>query len=773
MELKFRLTLTSDYHVGAGHGLGTEIDSALLRDGDGVPVLRGTLLAGLLRDGLRELFRLPELAGHQRCRDSGSSSVQAPEFCDGTSPCPLCRILGAPALAKRWQISSARPEEARRPQSERWQAGAEGSRPAQRVRVNPRTRRAEARKLFSREEGDGRLHFIFTATCPGEDAATKADAALLLAAARMVRYLGGSRRRGRGECSLHLEDKSQESDLLSLFRTRWLENQSVPASVPQPAVWQAPQAEGGPVRLRLIVRTDEPLVLAERGEAGNQLATLDYIPGTALLGAFAARAAAIWDLTDPESELYRAFVRVFRRGGVRFPALWLAERQASSLYPCIPAPLDLLSCQLCPGFTHARGHGITGWARQDQEAGDCPECRKAGIPDIPLKPLGGYVTVRTKPRRLEPQEREEMHPRLDFETKRVRTGELFGYTALETGQYFAGELCCASEADWQTLCRLAGLPGEKKEFSLRVGRACRRGYGLVRAWLERVPGDQSPWSTGLPLKTRITDLKETLTLTLLSDAVLVDDWGRCRQTLSDLDWLAGLVGTAVQVRNCYCAARVVDTFNQHLGLPRWRDVALRAGSAVGFVLVEPFDATQVIERLHHLEQEGLGLRRDEGFGRVAFNHPIYGECAQVGDTSIPIPQPLRLESGGASTPALVEARFERRWDNRLAGLEARLFEDGFWEAVAGWIRTQAPQGVQAVRDGLNNWGEPGNLGQPQRGKSNAFAVRGEEGNRQLLALLDELEREPEGTTHRQRGLEMLADRIAALVKNRRPGAGGN
>jgi hypothetical protein len=40
---------------------------------------------------------------------------------------------------------------------------------------------------------------------------------------------------------------------------------------------------------------------------------------------------------------------------------------------------------------------------------------------------------------------------------------------------------------------------------------------------ERVPGNQPPWGTGLPLETRLTDLKEPLTLTLLSDAVLTDD----------------------------------------------------------------------------------------------------------------------------------------------------------------------------------------------------------------------------------------------------------
>jgi CRISPR-associated protein Csx10 len=52
MKLTFTLTLKADYHIGAGHGLGSQVDSALLRDGDKVPVIRGSTIEGLLRDGL-------------------------------------------------------------------------------------------------------------------------------------------------------------------------------------------------------------------------------------------------------------------------------------------------------------------------------------------------------------------------------------------------------------------------------------------------------------------------------------------------------------------------------------------------------------------------------------------------------------------------------------------------------------------------------------------------------------------------------------------------
>ena len=47
LRLTFQITLESDYHISAGHGLGARVDSALLRDADGVPVIRGTALTGL------------------------------------------------------------------------------------------------------------------------------------------------------------------------------------------------------------------------------------------------------------------------------------------------------------------------------------------------------------------------------------------------------------------------------------------------------------------------------------------------------------------------------------------------------------------------------------------------------------------------------------------------------------------------------------------------------------------------------------------------------
>ena len=57
IRLEFDIEFKSDFHIGAGHGLGLQVDSALLRDSDNVPVIRGTVLTGLLRESLKKKIR--------------------------------------------------------------------------------------------------------------------------------------------------------------------------------------------------------------------------------------------------------------------------------------------------------------------------------------------------------------------------------------------------------------------------------------------------------------------------------------------------------------------------------------------------------------------------------------------------------------------------------------------------------------------------------------------------------------------------------------------
>mgnify|MGYP001037321006 CR=1 FL=1 len=208
LRLTFHIAFESDYHVGAGHGLGTEIDSALLRDGDGVLVLRGTLLNGLLRDGLLSLLDQESMQywrNQHPCQSGGVSQAHnrfCGQYADRTPElldiCPVCRIFGSPRMPKRWSIGSARPKGRTGIRWRPLRPEQVNSQRVMRARVSPRTRRAEPRKLFSQEHG-GQQMFEFVVECPADDESALDEAALLVAAARMVRqrYRGLVKQRPR------------------------------------------------------------------------------------------------------------------------------------------------------------------------------------------------------------------------------------------------------------------------------------------------------------------------------------------------------------------------------------------------------------------------------------------------------------------------------------------------------------------------------------------------------------------------------------------------
>ena len=183
------------------------------------------MLEGLLRDSLANLLAAEPLKDWRRCTASGAQMPNK-AFCGqwaaDESDCPLSAIFGSPRRPKHWEISSARPADLAAPQNPRhaWRTGETAAQTTTRVRVNPRTRRAEENKLFTREEGDGSLRFRFTVESAANDATAGEEAPWLVAAAAFAAQPGGQQvHLGRGECEIHLVDRNQEKDLLERFAT--------------------------------------------------------------------------------------------------------------------------------------------------------------------------------------------------------------------------------------------------------------------------------------------------------------------------------------------------------------------------------------------------------------------------------------------------------------------------------------------------------------------------------------------------------------------------
>ncbi len=775
LKLTFNITLKSDYHISAGHGQGALIDSALLRDGDGVPVIRGTTLTGLLRDGLWRLLQTKPL--EEKAHDLHGDERYCGQYATESDYdlCPLCRLFGTPRRPKEWRISSARLETMQKPVRGKHQPERQT---VARARISPRTRRAEPRKLFSQEEGDSRWTFQFTITWPTDNTGNLDEAALLTAAARNVRQLGRSRRRGQGECLFTLievegadaitpaETDVGEDDwqtpLLERFAMRWIDGKPASPSKPSASLTMADEPSGdAPVRVRLFVRTDEPLLIAKRAEAGNQFDSLSVITGQVIRGALAWRAARRYDLSDRQSETYTAFVLTFLRDDVLFPDLYPAEFVASALRPTISAPRDLLTCKV-GGFKHGF------WFATEEETPEKCDCGSA------LTEVRDFVTLSeyTWPHdslydKLERSN--EMHIRIDQEKGRVSEGDLFGYVALDVGQYFVGDLICTDDVAWKRLQALSQIEPDQP-FVLRFGKARRRGYGKVTAWFQ-VNLDQDEredvWIRR-PLKERVDGEQRDLRLTLLTDTIITDRWGRFA-TGFESGWLSEVLGQNVEIISAADGAHPVDGFDANLGLPRWRDVALSAGSTVRIQLSNTPD----LDHLRQLEQQGIGLRRNEGFGRVAFNHPVYSDCQGI-TSNLELPEALKLESTSVSD----EEHFREEWIRILKNQPwSKKCKDQRFTAVARMLHTHAEELPPDLRAQLASLEElPDEAiellgGEKEYGKRHTLKPEADQlanhaGIKLVGQMLTELEKLEEYCRFWPLGIQMLAERIAATIETK-------
>jgi len=762
LVLTFKIKLKSNYHIGAGYGSGFNLDSALLREADGTPVLRGTTLAGLLRDGAYRLLKLPPLAKYSKDES-------------------LDRLFGSPAQAKRWRISSARPVEKRSADAQ----------VAWRVRIDLRTRRAEPQKLFSQEEGVAGQEFYFTVSCLRNDDVALDEAAFLVAAARNVRQLGRSRRRGLGECVIHLTDdvtgvdkaqkpadQSWEEWFLERFNRVWM--QGSPSKITKPAIKASIQAvnasRDAAVRIRVIVRLDEPLLIAQRASAGNQFDTRLFIPGGVLQGALAGRAAELCDLADPK--IYHDFVYLFLRGGVTFPVLYPAYFLNNHLYPTIPAPLALWTCSVVPFQEESEGHGVyPAWVSKNNK---CPKC------DGRLEPVGEFVILKRDLYTFSPQRSSETHLRIDEERQRAAKGDLYGYTLLSTGQYFVGELLCDGEAAWQRLQEMTGIAEKKPLTTWWLGKGRQRGYGKVTAWLERCDNHLQTWIQ-LPLEQRVSDPKQPITLTLLTDTIVINPWGQQATGFAE-DWLEAALGLGpVEIHDAYARTRVVDGFNATLGLPRWRDLALVAGS---MALISLKDLPSDWEaRMQRLEAEGIGMRRNEGFGRIAFNHPVYKQRQNIRESAIPLDPQMWLDRSHREREW---GAFMECWEDELEKHRPVLMKikrqynkqfDKCFGALARWLYMYSDAPCEEIIERLAAIDVPEKaFGQPdealvaaigeqeygQREKENFFTKAGKEGVNAIRKALEYLRKEEDA--YHQRGIERLAEWITMLVREKKGGA---
>jgi len=413
----------------------------------------------------------------------------------------------------------------------------------------------------------------------------------------------------------------------------------------------------------LAIRADH----APSGVAGSP-----YIAGTTLAGSLASLYRQYY------SEQDRTFARLFLSGQVLYPNLYpatikhkdvsehLVQTTDATFSPVYPLPKTARSCKRFSGFALSDAdeerHGVHDtlfdWAvfqlgnqtarslEPLQKQKLCQRCREA------THQFGGFYRQLHRPQtemlavETGVHTRLQTHTGINRATGTVEENILYSREVFEAGSCFQGVIKLPDDELAQTL--ITFIEQIKGSGLLRVGTGRTRGMGKVEAVSEPLaakPGDFGHFTErldtfNLTLQAALQAANVAcdpahfyFALTLYSPAILRDSLLRYRGSIP-VAALAQLIALP-QVRDhtqapspfacIYQAADIqrVTGWNDLWGTPRTQEIAIESGSAFLFACTDPTVRHALSEALFRLENEGIGERRAEGFGRVCISDPFH------------------------------------------------------------------------------------------------------------------------------------------------------
>lgn len=417
---------------------------------------------------------------------------------------------------------------------------------------------------------------------------------------------------------------------------------------------------GGNGRENLVwatIQPEAPLILGDVRGDSQFLSSRLYIPAGVIRGAWASGLARQGYET---AEILRAVAQL--RVGNFFPApQWGALRYA------LPAPMSAMTCKRKGGFRtephpERRGHGVVdtllprlAYRLLEADGARFPVpfalvCRECGDR---MEAFSGFYSVHgDRGRESYVAFRPIFHAQTKVAISRHRRaateGMLYTASALSpftidpekggelTQVIFVGRVLAGDEKGqaWSSLKEIlnSGLSA--------LGALGTRGYGRVKV-------EESPLA--LPsLRERVERFNQQLralwrdlrglavnadvlpselpdgvyfTVDLLAPGVLRDEYG-----LPTLQLTLNLEGKALRPLLWLTRPDLASGWSTAWGLPKPTDLAARMGSVYAFRWEGRSE--ELLPHLETIEREGVGLRREEGFGECLICHPFHLEVEE-------------------------------------------------------------------------------------------------------------------------------------------------
>ena len=337
------------------------------------------------------------------------------------------------------------------------------------------------------------------------------------------------------------------------------------------------------------------------------VSTLDYIPGSSILGIFAAKYIRAKKLGG-NAHLDAFFHNAFLNSGIIFTNAYINENDGGAIVAHYPTPISIQSLK------------IDGTKIFDQLNGESGE---------QVENIGNYCMIDgNEISKINVNKSINFHhARDDRLSGHSDEGTIFNYESIDPGQNFSGKII-GGKKDVEYLLSLF-----ERFMKINIGRSRKIQYGHAEL---RIISEAPEIFTSEIDSLKAENLNNSFTLTLLSASILYNENGFPSTSLLDLKtYLAESLGVSskdIYIENTFKKNETVENFVSKWLLKRPSEVSIKAGSCFK-VKIDKFDEN-IKNSLVELQKRGLGERLGEGFGRFAINlqeskkYDIQGEVVQ-------------------------------------------------------------------------------------------------------------------------------------------------
>lgn len=423
--------------------------------------------------------------------------------------------------------------------------------------------------------------------------------------------------------------------------------------------------------LALCVKAESPLAIRADHTAGGAAGT-SYIPGSTLLGGLTMFYRQLY---QENAEKINLFTPLFLQEQVLYPNLYPAifDAQGENHLPVYPIPQTAQWCKrhssfLFPLTDKNDGHGVRDtlidWGLFKLHSSNLqalPILHKGKNCQYPyahgqicnevMKNADGYYRYSdsTPSHKIKAQPdgytRLQTHNGIHRESGIVQDGILYNRQVYTEGMQFWGEILFPD--DEQLFVPFTTFLEEISALGLlHLGTGRSRGMGKVSLTIELLKHVQDRFAAfsermdafDQAFRERAAFFKLDkpedyfFAITLHSPLILCDDLLRYRGTI-DTSALAEVLYDypIADLKSIYHAASIrrITGWQEFWGTPRAAEYAIESGSVFLFSCSSPPNK-ELREALFALEEQGMGKRRAEGFGRVCISDSFHLQVQQEG-----------------------------------------------------------------------------------------------------------------------------------------------